>query len=57
MKIYEYQPTIYHYMVMIVGDVWVSVGSTNIYGRFFRLNDEAHLNIYAAAIDYRINTT
>ena len=45
-EIYEYQPARYHCKVMIVDDVWVSVGSTNFDDRSFRLNDEANLNIY-----------
>jgi cardiolipin synthase len=44
--IYEYQPTMYHCKVMIVDDVWTSVGSTNFDNRSFRLNDEANLNIF-----------
>jgi cardiolipin synthase len=43
--IYEYQPTMYHTKVMIVDDLWVSVGSTNFDSRSFRLNDEANLNV------------
>lgn len=46
--IYEFQPTLYHCKVLIVDDVWVSVGSTNFDNRSFRLNDEANLNIYDA---------
>jgi cardiolipin synthase len=38
----------YHCKVMIVDDLWVSVGSTNFDDRSFRLNDEANLNIYDA---------
>ena len=45
-QIYEYQRTMYHCKVIIVDDVWVSVGSTNFDDRSFRLNDEANLNIY-----------
>ena len=45
-EIYEYQPTMYHCKVLIVDDVWVSVGSTNFDDRSFRLNDEANLNIF-----------
>ena len=48
-EIYEYQPTMYHCKVIIVDDVWVSVGSTNFDDRSFRLNDEANLNIYEAS--------
>jgi cardiolipin synthase len=46
--IYEYGPTMYHCKVMIVDDLWTSVGSTNFDNRSFRLNDEANLNVYDA---------
>lgn len=45
-KIFEYQPTMYHCKVMIVDELLVSVGSTNFDNRSFRLNDEANLNVY-----------
>ena len=41
----EYAPTMYHCKVMVVDDLFVSVGSTNFDNRSFRLNDEATLNI------------
>jgi cardiolipin synthase len=44
-RIYEYQPTMYHTKVMVVDDLWVSVGSTNFDERSFRLNQEANLNV------------
>ena len=44
-EIYEYQPTMYHCKVLVVDDLWVSVGSTNFDNRSFRLNDEANLNV------------
>lgn len=44
-KIYEYQRTMFHCKVLIVDDVWVSVGSTNFDNRSFRLNAEANLNV------------
>jgi cardiolipin synthase len=47
-EIYEYRPTMYHCKVMIVDDLWTSVGSTNFDNRSFRLNDEANLNVYDA---------
>lgn len=47
-RFYEYQPTLFHCKVIIVDDVWVSVGSTNFDNRSFRLNDEANLNVYDA---------
>jgi cardiolipin synthase len=44
-RIYEYQPTMFHCKVLVVDGNWVSVGSTNFDNRSFRLNDEANLNI------------
>jgi len=35
--------------IMVVDDLWISVGSTNFDDRSFRLNDEANLNVYDAA--------
>ena len=48
-RIYEYQPTMYHNKLMVVDDYWVSVGSTNFDNRSFRLNDEANLNVLDGA--------
>ena len=36
----------FHCKVMVVDDLWSSVGSTNFDNRSFRLNDEANLNVY-----------
>jgi cardiolipin synthase len=47
-QIYEYQPTMFHCKTLIVDGRLVSVGSTNIDTRSFRLNDEANLNVYDA---------
>ena len=47
-KIYEYEPTMYHCKVMIVDDAWVTVGSANFDNRSFKLNDEANLNVSSA---------
>jgi cardiolipin synthase len=52
-EIYEFDPTMYHCKVMIVDDVWVSVGSTNFDNRSFRLNDEANLNVFDPAFAAR----
>jgi cardiolipin synthase len=38
----------YHVKVVVVDEVWTSVGSTNFDNRSFRLNDEANLNILDA---------
>ena len=43
--IYEFQPTMFHCKVMVIDDLWVSVGSTNFDNRSFRLNAEANLNV------------
>jgi cardiolipin synthase len=45
-KIYEYQPTMYHCKVMVADGIWTTVGSTNFDNRSFRLNDEVNLNVY-----------
>jgi len=44
-RIFEYQPTMYHCKVMIIDSCWTTVGSTNFDNRSFRLNDEANLNV------------
>ena len=45
MKIYEYEPTMLHVKLLIVDDIFVSVGSGNFDNRSIRLNDEANLNV------------
>jgi cardiolipin synthase len=45
-KISEYQPTFYHCKLVIVDDIWTSIGSTNIDDRALRLNDEANINFF-----------
>jgi cardiolipin synthase len=45
-RIYEYQPSMYHPKLLIVDDVWTSVGSTNFDERSLKLNDEASLNVH-----------
>lgn len=52
-EIYQYQPTMFHCKVLVVDDLWTSVGSTNFDTRSFRLNDEANLNIYDADVASR----
>ena len=44
-EIHEYQPTMYHTKLLVVDDLWASVGSTNFDNRSLRLNDEANLNV------------
>src|SRR6266581_1827928 len=43
--IYEYQPTMVHVKLMIVDDIFVSVGSGNFDNRSIQLNDEANLDV------------
>jgi cardiolipin synthase A/B len=45
LKIFEYQPTMVHVKLMIVDDIFVSVGSGNFDNRSIRLNDEANLDV------------
>lgn len=44
-KIYEYQMSMLHVKLMIVDDVFVSVGSGNFDNRSSRLNAEANINV------------
>ncbi|HEY2083774.1 MAG TPA: phospholipase D-like domain-containing protein [Verrucomicrobiae bacterium] len=44
-KFYEYKPTLYHCKIMVVDDIWSTVGSVNFDEKSFHANDEANLNI------------
>jgi len=44
-EIYEYQPTMYHTKLMVIDELWTSIGSANLDHRSFRLNNEANLNV------------
>jgi cardiolipin synthase len=48
-EIYEYQPTFFHCKVMVVDDLWVTLGSSNFDDRSFSVNDEANLNVHDRA--------
>ncbi|WP_245420626.1 MULTISPECIES: phospholipase D-like domain-containing protein [unclassified Mesorhizobium] len=48
-RIYEFQPTMYHPKLLIVDDVWATFGSANLDERSLRLNDEVNLNVYGKA--------
>jgi cardiolipin synthase len=56
-KLHEYQPTNLHAKIMVVDDLWSSVGSTNFDNRAFRLNDEANLNLYSTAFAAQMTRT
>lgn len=45
-EFYQYEPTLYHCKIMIVDDVWATVGSVNFDEKSFRHNDEANLNVF-----------
>jgi cardiolipin synthase len=49
-EFYEYVPTMIHTKVMVIDELWVSVGSMNFDNRSFRLNDEANLNVFSPAL-------
>jgi cardiolipin synthase len=49
-EIFEYQPTMLHCKVMVIDELWTSVGSANFDDRSFRLNDEANLNVFSAEL-------
>jgi cardiolipin synthase A/B len=55
--IYEFQPTMFHCKVLVVDDIWTSVGSTNFDNRSFRLNDEANLNVFDGALAQQESAT
>jgi cardiolipin synthase len=48
-RIFEYQPTMFHCKMMVVDDLWTSIGSSNMDPRSFGLNCEANLNVLDAA--------
>jgi cardiolipin synthase A/B len=44
-RIFEYQPSMFHAKCLILDDALVSVGSANMDERSYRYNDEANLNV------------
>jgi cardiolipin synthase len=53
-RIFEYQPTMFHPKTMVVDGVFATIGSTNFDNRSFRLNDELNLTLYDAAVGARL---
>ena len=45
-RIYEYQPTMFHPKTLVVDGIFSTIGSTNFDNRSFRLNDELNLTVY-----------
>ena len=48
-KIYEYQPTMFHVKTMVVDGIFSTVGSANFDDHSFHLNEEVNLFVYDAA--------
>jgi cardiolipin synthase len=48
-KIYEYQPTMFHLKTMVVDGIFSTVGSANFDERSFHLNEELNLFVYDGA--------
>lgn len=53
-EIYQFWPTMYHCKTMVVDELWVTVGSTNVDNRSFRRNDEANLNALDAELARKV---
>jgi cardiolipin synthase len=53
-KIYEYQPTMFHSKTMVADGIFSTIGSTNFDNRSFRLNDEINLSVYEEAFARRL---
>ncbi|MEP6800687.1 MAG: phospholipase D-like domain-containing protein [Acidobacteriota bacterium] len=53
-KIFEYQPTMFHPKTMVVDGVFSTIGSTNFDNRSFRKNDEINLTIADPAVALRM---
>ena len=49
MKIFEYQPTMFHLKTMVVDGIFSTVGSANFDDRSFHLNEEINLFVYDTA--------
>jgi cardiolipin synthase len=48
-KVYEYQPTMFHLKTMVADGIFSTVGSANFDDRSFHLNEEVNLFVYDAA--------
>ncbi len=53
-RIFEYQPTMFHPKTMVVDGVFSTIGSTNFDNRSFRKNDEINLTIADPAVALRM---
>jgi cardiolipin synthase len=53
-RIYEYIPAMNHTKALMIDDLWVVVGSTNVDYRSFSINDEVNLAVMDAAMTRRV---
>ena len=56
-KIFEYQPTMFHLKTMVVDGVFSTVGSANFDDRSFHLNEEINLFVYDSAFAGQMEET
>jgi cardiolipin synthase len=52
-EFYAYQPAMFHSKVMMVDDVFTTIGSTNFDNRSFGINDEVNINVLDKALARR----
>ena len=53
-KVYEYQPTMLHNKVMVVDEIWSTVGSINFVNRSMKKNAEVNIAIYDRAFAEKV---
>lgn len=49
-RVHEYEPAMYHKKLLVIDDRWVSIGSTNMDNRSFRINDETNVNVLDSSL-------
>ncbi len=55
-RLHEYQPSKYHAKLYLIDDEWISIGSSNLDNRSFRLNDETNVIIMAPDLAATLTT-
>jgi len=56
-RIFEFRPTMLHSKVMMVDDVWCSIGSINFTGRSMKSNAEANVALYDTAFAAQVRAS
>ncbi|MEZ5326786.1 MAG: phospholipase D-like domain-containing protein [Verrucomicrobiales bacterium] len=49
-RLFEYEPTLYHVKLLVVDSEWISIGSANFDARSCWLNDELNVNVHEKAV-------